>query len=165
MQLSRTLSRRSQNTCDQNFLLLSCRTRRWHETTTYTTNRAAGAQGATASSAYSALSLAADALSFQASHTVAANHFEHIKEIISTAEMGVTHVSSRKARTCAQQPEVRDICFSELDKTGGGKVMIGKLKTLYRAFARGVCSLVVLSTFNQCPTSRWRKLVTFRQRL
>ena len=49
---------------------------------------AAGALAATASSACFAMGLAADAAFFHARHTVAAKHFGHIKQEISTAEIG-----------------------------------------------------------------------------
>ena len=60
------------------------------------TNRAAGPPAATASSACSALSFAAYAVFFHARRPVAAEHFWHIKEKMSTAEMGSHTRQGRK---------------------------------------------------------------------
>lgn len=89
-----------------------------------TTNRSAVPPGATASSAYSALSLAADVVSVHASQTVAAHYFGHIKNM--TAEIG-SHTSGRETARTYERQQIRDIGFSHLDRAAGGTIIHGKL--------------------------------------
>ena len=90
------------------------------ETTPCTTNRAAGALGATASSTCFAMGLAADATFFHARQTVAANLFGHVEEIILTAEMG-SHTRQVGISTNVWAT-TGNISFSDFDRTASGTV-------------------------------------------
>lgn len=83
------------------------------------TNRAAGPTSTSGSSTCSALSLAAGAVSFHARHTVAANLCGHIKEVISTAEIG--H-HTRQVRKDTNVCTITRHVFSDLDGIASGTV-------------------------------------------
>ena len=75
------------------------RGRQW--TATCNTNRAAVPPGTTASTACSALSLAADVVIFHAGHSVAARKHWHTRETISTARQRVTRETRQGTNVCA----------------------------------------------------------------
>ena len=117
------------------------------------TNRATGAPCATASSACPALSLAADAVSFHARQTVAANLFGHVEEIILTAEMG-SHTRQVGISTNVWAT-TGNISFSDFDRTASGTVAwLAKVYILRRTFARVLLRVLKTSNIIQYITRR-----------